>query len=94
MGGRIWVESSGIAGEGSCFSFTLPAAPMHIGLPFAALLDPQWFWVSLSQGQHPGEFPGEERFEKHFCFAFYLNIGEGVAQFIQAAVAKEQLEED
>lgn len=25
MGGRIWVESSGLAGEGSCFSFTLPA---------------------------------------------------------------------
>jgi signal transduction histidine kinase len=24
MGGRIWVESSGIPGEGSCFSFTLP----------------------------------------------------------------------
>jgi signal transduction histidine kinase len=27
MGGRIWVESSGIAGEGSRFYFTLPAAP-------------------------------------------------------------------
>lgn len=27
MGGRIWVESSGIAGEGSTFSFVLPAAP-------------------------------------------------------------------
>ncbi len=26
MNGRIWVESSGIAGEGSCFSFTLPMA--------------------------------------------------------------------
>ncbi len=25
MGGCIWVESSGIAGEGSCFSFTLPS---------------------------------------------------------------------
>jgi len=25
MGGRIWVESSGVPGEGSCFSFTLPA---------------------------------------------------------------------
>ena len=24
MGGRIWVESTGIAGEGSCFRFTLP----------------------------------------------------------------------
>jgi len=26
MGGRIWVESSGRAGEGSCFCFTLPIA--------------------------------------------------------------------
>jgi signal transduction histidine kinase len=26
MGGRIWVESSGVAGQGSCFYFTLPAA--------------------------------------------------------------------
>jgi len=26
MGGEMWVESSGVAGEGSCFSFTLPAA--------------------------------------------------------------------
>jgi signal transduction histidine kinase len=25
MGGRIWVESSGISGEGSSFCFTLPA---------------------------------------------------------------------
>lgn len=25
MGGRIWVESSGIPGEGCCFNFTLPA---------------------------------------------------------------------
>jgi signal transduction histidine kinase len=24
MGGRIWVESTGVAGEGSCFRFTLP----------------------------------------------------------------------
>lgn len=30
MGGRIWVESSGVPGEGSCFSFTLPAiSPRH-----------------------------------------------------------------
>jgi signal transduction histidine kinase len=27
MGGRIWVESRGIPGEGSTFSFVLPAAP-------------------------------------------------------------------
>ena len=25
MGGRIWAESAGVPGEGSCFSFTLPA---------------------------------------------------------------------
>jgi signal transduction histidine kinase len=25
MGGRIWVESAGVPGQGSCFSFTLPA---------------------------------------------------------------------
>ncbi len=32
MGGRIWAESSGIPGEGSCFSFTLPgvANDVHI----------------------------------------------------------------
>ena len=27
MGGQMWAESSGVAGGGSCFSFTLPAAP-------------------------------------------------------------------
>src|ERR1019366_1597658 len=27
MNGRIWVESSGIAGEGSRFCFTLPSSP-------------------------------------------------------------------
>jgi signal transduction histidine kinase len=27
MGGRIWVESSGVPGEGSTFAFTLPMAP-------------------------------------------------------------------
>ena len=31
MGGRIWVESSGVAGEGSTFSFVLPAAPHETG---------------------------------------------------------------
>jgi signal transduction histidine kinase len=25
MGGRIWAESAGISGQGSCFCFTLPA---------------------------------------------------------------------
>ncbi|MGH2516699.1 MAG: sensor histidine kinase, partial [Ktedonobacterales bacterium] len=33
MGGRIWVESSGIPGEGSTFSFTLPAASYAAGSP-------------------------------------------------------------
>jgi len=32
MGGRIWVESSGVPGEGSAFCFTLPVAP---ALPLA-----------------------------------------------------------
>jgi len=31
MGGQIWVESSGKAGEGSCFCFTLPASPPSLG---------------------------------------------------------------
>jgi len=26
MKGQIWVESSGVAGQGSCFCFTLPIA--------------------------------------------------------------------
>lgn len=30
MGGHIWVESSGVAGEGATFSFTLPAEPGDI----------------------------------------------------------------
>jgi signal transduction histidine kinase len=37
MGGRIWVESSGIPGEGSCFSFTLPAAPSPNALTLSSL---------------------------------------------------------
>lgn len=38
MGGRIWVESSGIHGEGSCFNFTLPEAPACAEpVPVAAL---------------------------------------------------------
>jgi signal transduction histidine kinase len=28
MGGRIWVESTGVPGQGSCFCFTLPHAPL------------------------------------------------------------------
>ncbi len=31
MRGQIWVESSGKAGEGSCFCFTLPASPPSLG---------------------------------------------------------------
>ena len=31
MGGQIWVESSGKAGEGSCFCFTLPVSPPPVG---------------------------------------------------------------
>jgi signal transduction histidine kinase len=27
MGGRIWVESTGVPGQGSCFCFTLPCTP-------------------------------------------------------------------
>jgi signal transduction histidine kinase len=30
MGGRIWVESTGIPGEGSRFCFTLPCTPHGI----------------------------------------------------------------
>lgn len=30
MGGRIWVESTGVPGQGSCFCFTLPGAPITI----------------------------------------------------------------
>lgn len=37
MGGRIWVESSGVPGEGSCFSFTLPAASSQSGLTLGSL---------------------------------------------------------
>jgi signal transduction histidine kinase len=33
MGGRIWVESSGVPGEGSSFSFTLPRATDPAGAP-------------------------------------------------------------
>ncbi|GHO94864.1 hypothetical protein KSF_049120 [Reticulibacter mediterranei] len=31
MGGRIWVESAGIAGQGSTFCFTLPCVPREQG---------------------------------------------------------------
>lgn len=37
MGGRIWVESSGVPGEGSCFSFALPMAPARATLALPAL---------------------------------------------------------
>ncbi len=30
MGGRIWVESSGVPGEGSAFCFTLPLVPSQV----------------------------------------------------------------
>jgi signal transduction histidine kinase len=30
MGGRIWVDSSGVLGEGSTFSFVLPAATPEV----------------------------------------------------------------
>ncbi|GCE30878.1 hypothetical protein KDA_63620 [Dictyobacter alpinus] len=30
MGGRIWVESTGIPGQGSCFCFTLAGAPITL----------------------------------------------------------------
>lgn len=33
MGGRIWVESSGVPGEGSTFAFVLPAAPPESAKP-------------------------------------------------------------
>lgn len=33
MHGRIWVESTGVPGEGSCFFFTLPAAPQSLPHP-------------------------------------------------------------
>jgi signal transduction histidine kinase len=33
MGGRIWIESSGVPGEGSTFLFTLPAAPVAGSVP-------------------------------------------------------------
>ncbi|WP_338248864.1 sensor histidine kinase [Dictyobacter halimunensis] len=30
MGGRIWVESTGVPGQGSCFCFTLPGVPITL----------------------------------------------------------------
>lgn len=49
MGGRIWVESSGIAGEGSTFAFVLPPAPRESAMQedsSAPAVNP----VELSQG--------------------------------------------
>jgi signal transduction histidine kinase len=50
MGGRIWVESSGVPGEGSCFSFTLPVAPTPAGLSFVAMSSLSGAAVAISQG--------------------------------------------
>ena len=36
MGGRIWVESTGVAGEGSTFFFTLPTAPVDAPVELAS----------------------------------------------------------
>jgi signal transduction histidine kinase len=33
MGGTMWVESSGVAGEGSTFHLCLPAPPVIVGAP-------------------------------------------------------------
>jgi signal transduction histidine kinase len=48
MGGRIWVESTGVAGEGSTFKFTLPAAE-HMVAPAPQADD--WPWKSRSQAR-------------------------------------------
>jgi signal transduction histidine kinase len=37
MGGRIWIESSGIPGEGSVFTFTLPRVPVDQIQPVKAM---------------------------------------------------------
>jgi signal transduction histidine kinase len=37
MGGRIWVESTGVPGEGSTFTFTLPLSPATEGRPTTPL---------------------------------------------------------
>jgi signal transduction histidine kinase len=49
MGGRIWVESTGVPGEGSTFAFTLPAAEHAIA---PAPQEDEWPWKS--RGHSPG----------------------------------------
>lgn len=46
MGGRIWVESTGVAGEGATFLFTLPAAEHAIA---PAPQEDEWPWKSHGQ---------------------------------------------
>jgi signal transduction histidine kinase len=41
MGGRIWVESTGVAGEGSSFCFTLPEAPSIVDTSHTTLVQDQ-----------------------------------------------------
>jgi signal transduction histidine kinase len=40
MGGRIWVESSGIEGQGAAFHLHLPLPPLEIAQPVAPHVEP------------------------------------------------------